>query len=135
MRGGVAPKFGSEKVSCYTGVSQVQLRVSRYTVQLSPALGPQKSGKCLKKDFFRLSLSFLSFFFFARKNHQRTRIVYPHRTLKSLDKKGKRSKKKDAWQWRKKNNSKKIRKGRTEQRLFLDFLLPWGCLRLEIFFF
>ena len=33
--GGVAPKFGSEKVSRYTGVSQVQLRVSRYTVQLS----------------------------------------------------------------------------------------------------
>ena len=32
--GGVAPKFGSEKVSRYTGVSQVQLRVSRYTVQL-----------------------------------------------------------------------------------------------------
>ena len=32
--GGVAPKFGSEKVSHYTGVSQVQLRVSRYTVQL-----------------------------------------------------------------------------------------------------
>ena len=32
--GGVAPKFGSEKVSRYTGVSQLQLRVSRYTVQL-----------------------------------------------------------------------------------------------------
>ena len=32
--GGVAPKFGPEKVSRYTGVSQVQLRVSRYTVQL-----------------------------------------------------------------------------------------------------
>ena len=32
--GGVAPKSGSEKVSRYTGVSQVQLRVSRYTVQL-----------------------------------------------------------------------------------------------------
>ena len=32
--GAVAPKFGSEKVSRYTGVSQVQLRVSRYTVQL-----------------------------------------------------------------------------------------------------
>ena len=29
-----APKFGSEKVSRYTGVSQLQLRVSRYTVQL-----------------------------------------------------------------------------------------------------
>ena len=27
--------FGSEKVSRYTGVSQLQLRVSRYTVQLS----------------------------------------------------------------------------------------------------
>ena len=35
MPGGVAPKFGSEKVSRYTGVSQLQLRVSRYTVQLS----------------------------------------------------------------------------------------------------
>ena len=35
--GGVAPKFGSEKVSRYTGVSQVQLRVSRYTVQQSLA--------------------------------------------------------------------------------------------------
>ena len=33
--GGVAPKFGSEKVSRYSGVSQLQLRVSRYTVQLS----------------------------------------------------------------------------------------------------
>ena len=33
-QGGVAPKFGSEKVSRYTGVSQLQLRVSRYTVQL-----------------------------------------------------------------------------------------------------
>ena len=33
--GGVAPKFGSEKVSRYTGVSQLQLRVSRYTVQLN----------------------------------------------------------------------------------------------------
>ena len=31
--GGVAPKFGSEEVSRYTGVSQLQLRVSRYTVQ------------------------------------------------------------------------------------------------------
>ena len=34
MPGGVAPKFGSEKVSRYTGVSQLQLRVSRYTVRL-----------------------------------------------------------------------------------------------------
>ena len=33
--GGVAPKFGSEKVSRYTGVSQLQLQVSLYTVQLS----------------------------------------------------------------------------------------------------
>ena len=32
--GGVPPKVGSEKVSRYTGVSQLQLRVSRYTVQL-----------------------------------------------------------------------------------------------------
>ena len=36
--GGVAPKFGSEKVSRYTGVSQLQLRVSRYTVQLRRGL-------------------------------------------------------------------------------------------------
>ena len=35
--GGVAPNFGSEKVSRYTGGSQLQLRVSRYTVQLSYA--------------------------------------------------------------------------------------------------
>ena len=47
--GGVAPKFGSEKVSRYTGVSQLQLRVSRYTVQLSfsvrgiPRLCPSNS--------------------------------------------------------------------------------------------
>ena len=34
----MAPKFGSEKVSRYTGVSQLQLRVSRYTVQLSISL-------------------------------------------------------------------------------------------------
>ena len=33
--GGVAPKFGSEKVSRYTEGSQLQLWVSRYTVQLS----------------------------------------------------------------------------------------------------
>ena len=39
--GGVAPlKFGSEKVSRYTGVSQLQLRVSRYTVQLSAQVRP-----------------------------------------------------------------------------------------------
>ena len=38
--GGVAQKFGSEKVSRYTGVSQVQLRVSRYTVQLRPHCCP-----------------------------------------------------------------------------------------------
>ena len=37
--GGVAPKFGSEKVSRYTGVSQLQLRVSHYTVQLSACHG------------------------------------------------------------------------------------------------
>ena len=39
--GGVAPKFGSEKVSHYTGVSQLQLRVSRYTVQLRRGEGTQ----------------------------------------------------------------------------------------------
>ena len=33
VAGGVAPKFGSEKVSRCTGMSQLQLRVSRYTVQ------------------------------------------------------------------------------------------------------
>ena len=44
--GGVAPKFGSEKVSRYTGVSQVQLRVSRYTVQLSFLIcGHKKHGQ------------------------------------------------------------------------------------------
>ena len=32
--GGVAPTLGSEEVSRYTGVSQLQSRVSRYTVQL-----------------------------------------------------------------------------------------------------
>ena len=43
---GVAPKFGSEKVSRYTGVSQLQLRVSRYTVQLRVALsGREKSWR------------------------------------------------------------------------------------------
>ena len=45
--GGVAPKLGSEKVSRYTGLSQVQLRVSRYTVRLSLAkarLGKEESG-------------------------------------------------------------------------------------------
>ena len=49
--GGVAPKFGSEKVSRYTGVSQLQLRVSRYTVQLRPRFSPM-----LVKDFARASL-------------------------------------------------------------------------------
>ena len=45
--GGVAPKFGSEKVSRYTGVSQLQLRVSRYTVQLStpPFLARKRAAK------------------------------------------------------------------------------------------
>ena len=55
MPGGVAPKFGSEKVSRYTGVSQLQLRVSRYTVQLSYELPQamdfnilvQKNKQCL----------------------------------------------------------------------------------------
>ena len=43
---GVAPRFGSEKVSRYTGVSQLQLRVSRYTVQLrSEAWGPNFKKK------------------------------------------------------------------------------------------
>ena len=42
--GGVALKFGSEKVSRYTGVSQLQLRVSRYTVQLDLAQKWVKNG-------------------------------------------------------------------------------------------
>ena len=45
MPGGVAPKFGSEKVSRYTGVSQLQLRVSRYTVQLSLGRPPLRGGR------------------------------------------------------------------------------------------
>ena len=48
--GGVAPKFGSEKVPRYTEVSQLQLRVSRYTVQLSSEqahLSPQKIARNL----------------------------------------------------------------------------------------
>ena len=47
--GGVAPKLGSEKVSRYTGVSQLQLRVSSYTVQLSRSVLVLLSsflGKC-----------------------------------------------------------------------------------------
>ena len=44
MPGGVAPKFVSEKVSRYTGVSQLQLRVSRYTVQLRWAMPPVRLG-------------------------------------------------------------------------------------------
>ena len=47
--GGVAPKFGSEKVSRYTGVSQLQLRVSRYTVQLRLKLGGEDSTPKLKR--------------------------------------------------------------------------------------
>ena len=76
MPGGVAPKFGSEKVSRYTGVSQLQLRVSRYTVQLScvfglrnarPATGIQNSGtpKFLKKNR-KFLLGTPSEFFFWR---------------------------------------------------------------------
>ena len=44
---GVAPKFGSEKVSRYTGVSQLQLRVSRYTVQLRTLVPPRnRDNQC-----------------------------------------------------------------------------------------
>ena len=43
--GGVAPKFGSDGVSRHTGVSQLQLRVSRYTVQLSL----QEAHMCSKR--------------------------------------------------------------------------------------
>ena len=42
--GGVAPKFGSGRVSRYAGVSQLQLRVSRYTVQLRCEGGPIREG-------------------------------------------------------------------------------------------
>ena len=45
--GGVALKFGSEKVSRYTGVSQLQLRVSCYTVQLR--WGRFSGRKCLSR--------------------------------------------------------------------------------------
>ena len=52
MPGGVAPKFAwlSEKVSRYTGVSQLQLRVSRYTVQLrlSPKVFPNLLSEARK---------------------------------------------------------------------------------------
>ena len=44
MPGGAAPKFGSEKVSRYTGVSQLQLRVSRYTVQLRSQTAVSSKG-------------------------------------------------------------------------------------------
>ena len=48
MPGGVAPKFGSEMVSRYTGGPQLQLRVSRYTVQLR---SPPQTPEFLTKDF------------------------------------------------------------------------------------
>ena len=51
--GGVAPKLGSEKVSHYTVVSQLQLRVSRYTVQLR---------KGVRITFFAFLVTFWSFF-------------------------------------------------------------------------
>ena len=54
--GGVAPKFGSEKVSRYTGVSQLQLRVSRYTVQLSMFSRHAKEGKTSRVFFATLPL-------------------------------------------------------------------------------
>ena len=74
---GVAPKFGSEEVSRYTGVSQLQLRVSRYAVQLRSSIeienferdwillivGP--SGQCRalfedRKSHFKATLSHFS---------------------------------------------------------------------------
>ena len=62
MPGGVAPKFGAEK-SRYTGVSQLQLRVSRYTVQLSirgVALSPLIEGLAgVKKHDKTRDVSFL----------------------------------------------------------------------------
>ena len=56
VHGGVAPKFGSEKVSRYTGVSQPQLRVSRYTVQLSLFLGGTSNHYTLAPDISKWSL-------------------------------------------------------------------------------
>ena len=55
MPGGVAPKLGSEKVSRYTGVSQLQLRVSHYTVQLS--LGQTRLPLCDIRRNLGLSLT------------------------------------------------------------------------------
>ena len=55
MPGGVAPKFGSEKVSRYTGVSQLQLRVSRYTVQLRIQLTPRQ-GRVSYTPLFAIPL-------------------------------------------------------------------------------
>ena len=45
----VAPKFESEKVSRYTGVSQLQLRVWRYTVQLPK--GPRHTKNNTRSEF------------------------------------------------------------------------------------
>ena len=62
MPGGIASKFGSEKVSRYTGVSQLQLRVSRYTVRLRFPEGasnvPLRSTPLIRKIL--VSITFLS---------------------------------------------------------------------------
>ena len=72
MPGGVAPKFGSDKVSRYTGVSQLQLRVSRYTVQLSPELAPENMKEVTIKSkngpFWAILALFSIFFVFSGSN-------------------------------------------------------------------
>ena len=65
--GGVAPKFGSEKVSRYTGVSQVQLRVSRYTVRL-------RSGECTMTTIFSTIKCALSKFYCHGVSHEKHRF-------------------------------------------------------------
>ena len=60
MPGGVAPKFGSEKVSRYTGVSQLQLRVSRYTVQLSLKLFYSDHARWIRNSNFQFARVLLS---------------------------------------------------------------------------
>ena len=67
----VALKFGSEKVSRYTGVSQLQLRVSRYTVQLRSVIENWKSvilefsGKSKVRRLFVTCCVFTRYFFVA----------------------------------------------------------------------
>ena len=53
---GVAPKFGSEKVSRYTGVSQLQFRVSRYTVQLRRERERERENGHSKRNGFKTAI-------------------------------------------------------------------------------